>query len=64
MTLTGWLSLGVEVGLISGFLFGCAWVGRKIGYASRCWWVRRERRKLRGVDPMQRLKLDAIARMK
>lgn len=55
MTLTGWLSLGVEVGLLSGFLFGCAWVGRKIGYASRCWWVRRERDRIASAQRQKEL---------
>lgn len=66
MSLSAWLSLSTELMIMAVVLsamvmFVCSLHPLR---AVRYWWVRRERKNLRGVDPMQRLRLDAIVRMK
>lgn len=66
MSAASWLSFGVELGYLAAVLSLLAVIAFKLSplRAVRYWWVRRERDKMRGVDPMQRLRLDAIVRMK
>lgn len=66
MTPSAWLSFSTELTYLAAVLFLLAVIAFKLAplRALRYWWVRRERVKMRGVDPMQRLRLDAIVRMK
>lgn len=66
MTLSSWLSFGVDIGYLAAVLALLAVMAFKLSpiRAARYWWVRRERAKMRWVDAMQRLRLDAIVRMK
>lgn len=66
MSLSAWLSFSTELLYLAAVLSLLAVIAFKLSplRALRYWWVRRERDKMRGVDPMQRLRLDAIVRMK
>lgn len=66
MTPSAWISFTTELGYAAIFFGMLAVIAFKLApiRAVRYWWVRRERAKMRGVDPMQRLRLDAIVRMK